>query len=140
MTQPDLPRDTAKKDPTHAIWNRVTMPGYETTDRGERELAAVLAVHHLVCNGGVGHAVTVLRQAQLSAAAEGAAYFGLTRLAASFDGMAQAQAFEDVYDFGRSGPLLNRLEEDYDAHTEGGRIHWALRRKLRASPEDFSSA
>ncbi|GAA3858873.1 hypothetical protein [Streptomyces sedi] len=139
MTRPDRLRDMAQKDedPAAVIWERAAARGNEAAERGERELAAVLAVHHLVCDGGVGHAVAVLRQGQLSAAAEGAAYFGLTRLAASFDGMALACASEEVYDFARSGPLLDRLEEEYDARTEGGRILWALRRKFRASPEDF---
>jgi len=71
------------------IWNRAAMEGGGNSPRaGDRALASLLLVHGMVMNGGVHHALEAVNSAELAAAADGYAFFGLHDVAAFFRGAA----------------------------------------------------
>ena len=71
------------------VWNRAALEaGGGSPSPGDRALASVLLVHGLVMNGGVHHAIECVAPAELVAAADGYAFFGLGDVAAFFRGAA----------------------------------------------------
>lgn len=129
------PSDT--HDPVMSIYDRVRA-GHTDVRPGERHLFAMLSVHNMVCNGGVAHAVLTRSISEISEAAQGARYFGLDELAATFDGMLQASRLEEAYEFEESGPLIDRLDNQYrNAIPQDSIFEDVLLRKLRTAPEDF---
>ena len=71
------------------VWNRAALEaGGDSPSAGDRALASMLLVHGLVMNGGVHHAIECVAPAELVAAADGYAFFGLTDVAAFFRGAA----------------------------------------------------
>ena len=67
------------------IWNRAALErGGDSPRPGDRALASLLLVHGLVMNGGVHHALECIKPAELLAAANGYAFFGLDDVAAFF--------------------------------------------------------
>ncbi|KAA3639784.1 MAG: hypothetical protein DWP92_04165 [Armatimonadetes bacterium] len=69
------------------VWNRAALEsGGQNPGPGDNCLAALLAAHGLICNGGVRHAIDVLRNDEVAAAVRGYRYFGLTRVAEFLEG------------------------------------------------------
>jgi hypothetical protein len=68
---------TMNLEPKDLVWNRACEHGGGANLRvGDRSLADALKVHGLVMNGGVHHAVEVVGEAEVRAAALGFEYFG----------------------------------------------------------------
>jgi hypothetical protein len=116
------------------IWNRSLEPGASNLGPGDRALGAVLWVDGLVANGGVHHALEIVVSAELDAAADGFAYFGLNDIA-------------ELLRRRRSDPVLATWTEETE--TIADELYWSMmgdgdaiarqfQRLLRERPKDFA--
>lgn len=64
------------------VWNRAAVEaGGAAAREGDRALASLLAVHGMVMNGGIDHAIEVLATAEFAAGIAGFRYFDLVEVA-----------------------------------------------------------
>jgi hypothetical protein len=108
------------------IWNRAALEsGGPSPREGDIALAAVLAAHGLVMNGGVHHAVEVLSRTELTAALKGFRFLSLSGAA-------------DLLE------IATTLDEDvanrryWDAIPDDGALQARYRAVYRSSPAAFS--
>jgi hypothetical protein len=91
------------------IWNRAALEGRgRNWRRGDQSLAALLLAHGLVMNGGVRHAVSAMRPAELAAAAASYRFFGFGDVAVLFEG---SPSLDD--DEGGDDQEINALDQRY---------------------------
>lgn len=75
------------------IWNRAAFEGGGPTPlEGDVALAALLAVHGMVMNGGTDHAIEVLDAFEFAAGVAGFRYFGLLEAASMLEAAQMPQA------------------------------------------------
>ena len=110
------------------VWNRAALEaGGAIPPEGDRALAALLAVHGMVMNGGIDHAVEALTAGEFAAGIAGFRYFDLLEVAS----VLEAAIVADV-----SWELLN---SKYGALVpEDGTLVRAFARKYLASPAAFA--
>jgi hypothetical protein len=89
--------------PKDRVWNRAALDdGGPNALAGDIALASLLALHGMVMNGGIEHALETLEPMKYEAGVAGYEYFGLSKVAAL---LRRAQ---------RAGSLeLERLDEEY---------------------------
>jgi hypothetical protein len=108
------------------IWNRAALEsGGRSPKEGDAALAAALAAHGLVMNGGVHHAIDVLSPAELHAAVEGFRFFSLSNVAELLE---LAEGLDEVAANGRY----------WDAIPDDSILQDRFRAVYRSSPAAFS--
>jgi len=119
-------------DPRTTIWNRAAMSaGGATPGFGDQALSAVVRFHGMLMNGGIDHALDVLTDPDIQAAAEGFHYLGADNvrnlLLHAHRQTATDDDFEDQFD---------------DAYTQlipsDERLADLFHDQLAAAPQDFA--
>jgi len=114
---------------TGKIWNRAALEsGGEAPLEGDKALAALLAVHGMIMNGGIDHVLEVLDVGELAAGIAGFHYFGLAEAASVLEAATEA-------DIG-----LELLSSKYAVLIpEDDTIVSAFEKKYVASPDVFAA-
>lgn len=114
---------------TATVWNRAALEsGGKAPLEGDRALAALLAVHGMVMNGGFDHALEVLDADEWAAGIAGFHYFGLTEVASVLEAATSAELG------------LEMLNSKYGALIpEDGKLVAAFEKKYLTSPDVFAS-
>lgn len=111
------------------IWNRAaTDCGGASPHRGDAELAALLLVHGMVMNGGLGHAFEALTTEEIEKGSNGFEFFGFSSIR---DLLAEARGMDDEQ---REGATVRY----WAAVPDDGALMAAFERTLREHPEAFA--
>lgn len=104
------------------LWNRAALEGGGTAAReGDQALAALLAVHGMIMNGSVHHALEVLGSAKFAGGVAGFRYFGFDEVAALLDAATVADVGWELFDkrygacIADDGVLVRAFEKRYAA-------------------------
>jgi hypothetical protein len=119
-------------DVTTHIWNRACDPDADSDSlrARDRALRDVVALHSLVMNGGLAHALEVLGATSVTRAADGFMYFGrsdVARLLADSASLMDGQI-----------QRLDGLESKYNAVVDDTTLDEAFRGQLSRCPADFA--
>ena len=111
------------------VWNRAALDaGGEAPLQGDAALAALLALHGMIMNGGIDHALEVLDVAEFADGIAAFRYFGLDEAACVLEAATQA-------DIG-----LELLNSKYGALIpDDGALVTAFEKKYAASPDVFAA-
>ena len=126
-------------DAADDVWNRATQGGGDDPGEGDAALAAALAFHNPVMNGGVLHAFEVLSVQELGAAREGFAWLGLTDVSAFLDRTAATLADTDEGDDDAIDALEAAADEEYERllPDDDADVERAFRARLAERPDAF---
>ena len=113
---------------TAKVWNRAALEsGGDAPLEGDRALAALLAVHGMIMNGGLDHALEVLDSDEWAAGIAAFCYFGLSEAASVLETATEAKLG------------LELLNSKYWALIpEDGTLVAAFEKKYFASPDVFA--
>lgn len=113
---------------TYKVWNRAALEaGGANPLEGDKALTALLAVHGMIMNGGVDHALEVLPALEFAAGIAGFRYFGLAEVAAVLEAASAADLGWERFNL-RYAALIPADDTIVDA----------FRQKYHASPEVFA--
>jgi hypothetical protein len=125
-------------DRADEIWNRATTGGGESPREGDIALAASLAFHGLVMNGGVLHAFEVLSAEELGRARDGFTWLGMPEVAHFLEDTARSIAETDWDDNDAGDALEASTDESYDRVLPSDQaLEDAFRRLLAERPQSF---
>lgn len=115
-------------DDRDKVWNRAALEaGGANPLEGDKALAALLAVHGMIMNGGVDNALEVLPPSEVAAGIAACRYFGLAEAAAVLETASAANLGWERFN-SRYAALIPADDT----------IVEAFHRKHRASPEAFA--
>ena len=110
------------------VWNRAALEsGGKAGLQGDRALSALLAVHGMIMNGGVYHALEALSAAEFADGIAGFRYFGLCEVANVLDAASIADMGWDLFD-AKYGTLI----------PDDGVLSQAFEQKYTAFPNAFA--
>ena len=126
-------------DAADDVWNRATHGGGDDPGEGDAALAAALAFHGLVMNGGALHAFEVLSAQEVAAAGDGFAWLGLADVAAFVQRTADTLGATDEGDDEALDALEAATDEEYERllPDDDADVERAFRVRLAERPDAF---